>query len=132
MATVLTNKGIEMLMGIFFNAAGTPPVHVGWGTGTTAAAATDTGLQTPQNPARASGTKTQQTTNTTNDTYQVVATLTAGGALAITEAGLFNGAGTGSPPTGADLYVRGVFTAINLALNDSIQFTIKIVLDQAP
>lgn len=131
MTTLLTNKGIESLMGIFFNGTGTPPVHVGWGTGTTDAVATDTALQTPASPARTSGTKTQVTTNTTNDTYQVVATITAGGTLAITEAGLFDGAGTGLPPTGANLYVRGVFAAINLVSGDSIQFTIKIVLDQA-
>ena len=65
--------------------------YVAWGTGVTAATVTDAALQTAAAPTATTavtGTQTQQTTTTTNDTYQVVATITAGGSLAITEVGI--------------------------------------------
>lgn len=125
MAVVLTNNG----KGILTNrvkGAGTEPNFVGWGTGTTTATATDTALVTPASPARVAGTSTQQTTTTANDTYRVVAQLVAGGALAITEAALFDGAGTGLPPTGATIFIRGDFAALNLSSGDSITFTFNV------
>jgi hypothetical protein len=80
MATVVTNTG----KGIVTNrlkGAGTEPVNVGWGTGAGTAAATDTTLFTEALVTLAAGTSdhtagtsTQQTTTTTSDTYQVVAT----------------------------------------------------------
>jgi hypothetical protein len=126
MAIVLTNAG----KGIITNrikAGGTEPNNIGWGTGVATATATDTALGTPQSPARVAGTSTQQTTTTTNDTYRVVGTVTAGGTIAVTEAGLFDGAGTGLPPTGATLFIRGDFAALNLVSGDSITFTFNVV-----
>ena len=125
MATVLTTVG-KGLVTALLTASG--PQHIGWGTGATTAVVGDTGLVTPAAPARVAGTRSQATTTVSNDSYQVQGTLTAGGPLAITEAGLFDGAGTGSPPTGAALMVRGDFAAINLASGDSIQFTVKVAL----
>jgi hypothetical protein len=61
----------------------------------------------------------KQTTTTTDDTYQVVGTLTAGGTLAITNAGLFDAVSSGN------LFVKGDFSTINLSTGDSIQFTFK-------
>jgi len=103
--------------------------YVAWGTGVTAATVTDAALQTAAAPTATTavtGTQTQQTTTTTNDTYQVVATITAGGALAITEVGIFNQATL----SGATMYLHGTFSAINVSSGDSIQFTIKTVFDQ--
>ena len=103
--------------------------YVAWGTGTTAAAVSDAALETaaaPTNVTAVTGTQTQQTTTTTNDTYQVVATITAGGALAITEVGIFNQATL----SGATMYLHGTFSPINVSSGDSIQFTIKSVFDQ--
>jgi hypothetical protein len=68
---------------------------------------------------RQTGTSTQQTTSVTNDTYQVVGTQTAGGTLAITNAGLFDAS------TSGNLFVKGDFSTINLSSGDSIQFTFK-------
>ncbi|MFA5054138.1 MAG: hypothetical protein WC565_08765 [Parcubacteria group bacterium] len=99
-----------------------PPKWVHWGTGTTAATGADTVLETPGAEARAVGTVTQQTTTHTNDTLQVVGTLTCAGAgKAITEAALF----THLTSTTGYLYLRATFSAINLNVGDSIQFTIK-------
>jgi len=57
---------------------------------------------------------------------ELVGTLTSGGTLAITEVGVFDAAGSGGPPTGANLFLRGDFTAINLVSGDSIAFTVKV------
>jgi hypothetical protein len=56
----------------------------------------------------------------------VIGTITAAGALAITEVGLFDALGTGSPATGGNMFMRAVFTVINVATGDSIQFTLKV------
>ena len=101
--------------------------YLGWGTGTNAAAHGDTALQTPANTARVAGTQSQQQTTVANDTYQVSGTMTngTGAALAVTEAAVFDGAGSGGPPTGANLYARAAFAAVNLDPNDSILFIWK-------
>lgn len=105
---------------------GTEPKYIGWGTGTTAAAEGNTGLETPRAETRATGTSTQQTTNVTNDTYQVVGTLVAAGtAAAITEAALFDA------ETDGNLFLRGTFSPINLSVGDSITFTIRELNDQS-
>jgi hypothetical protein len=120
MATVLTNAG----KGIITNrikGAGTEPLFVAWGTGAGTAAAADTTLFTEGPEARVSGTSTQQTTTTTNDTYRVVGTITASAARAVTNAGLFDAVSSGN------LFVKGDFATINLATGDSIQFTINVV-----
>jgi len=119
MATVLTNAG-KAIVTNRIKGSGTEPLNVAWGTGAGTAAIADTTLFTEATP-RAAGTSTQQTTTVTNDTYQVVATVTATGTLAITNAGLFDviTASTGN------LFVKGDFTVINLVTADSIQFTFK-------
>lgn len=100
--------------------SGTEPKYLGWGTGTTAPIGTDTGLETASAESRATGASSQVNTDTTGDTYQVVAALTcAGASKTITEVGLFDNA------VGGDLFVRGTFSGIALNVNDSIQFTIK-------
>lgn len=133
MATVVTNTGKGIIGGFLAQATAagsglgsTTPTWIGWGTGTGTAAATDTTLGTPQNPARVNGTRSAVTTTNSSDTYQVVGTLTSGGTLAITEVGVFDAAGSGGPPTGANLFLRGDFTAINLVSGDSIAFTVKV------
>ena len=101
------------------------PGWVGWGTGTTAPVAGDTGLGTPSAEARTVGTKTQETTTTTNDTYQVVALFTALSAQAITEVGVFDAL------TAGNLFLRGTFSAININTGDTIEFTVQTIFDQA-
>jgi hypothetical protein len=102
------------------------PHFVGWGTGAGAGAAGSTDLSTAASEARVAGTSTQVTTSTTNDTHQVVGTITASGAKTITNVGIFDAAGSGSPPSGGVLYA--IFDGLSQALasGDSIQFTAKV------
>ena len=117
MATLLVNTGRAIVTNRI-KGSGTEPVYVAYGTGAGTTAAADTTLFT-ETGTRQTGTSTQQTTSTTNDTYQVVGTQTAGGTLAITKAGLFDAS------TSGNLFVKGDFSTINLSSGDSIQFTFK-------
>ncbi len=119
MATVVTNAG----KGIITNrikGSGTEPNYIAWGTGAGTAAITDTTLFTEAAEARVGGTSTQQTTTTTNDTYQVVGTMTAGGSRSITNAGLFDA------NTSGNLFMKGDFATVSLNTSDSIAFTFKV------
>jgi hypothetical protein len=126
-ATLVVNGG----KGIITNrikGAGTEPLNVGWGTGAGTTAAADTTLFTEAlvslsagTTDHTAGTSTQQTTTTTNDTYQVVATRTATGSGTVTNAGLWDAA------SGGNLFLKGDFTGIGLVSGDSILFTIKAI-----
>ena len=98
MATLLVATGRAIVTNRL-NGGGTTPSYVAWGTG--------------------AGTTSQVTTSVTNDTLQVVGTQTAGGTLAITNAGLFDAS------TAGNLFVKGDFTGIALNSGDSIQFTFR-------
>src|ERR1700740_1111198 len=90
MATVVTRKGKEIMSGRM-TGAGLPsqvePKVISWGLNPNAltAAATDIALYQESGEARVTGTSSQQTTTTTNDTYQVQGTITANAGRAITE-----------------------------------------------
>lgn len=98
----------------------------GCGTGTNAEAQGDTALQTESttilNPdsTRATGTRSQPAANQ----YRSIGTVTFDGSGAITEHGLLSQAATG----GGTLWDRSVFSAINVANGDSIQFTYTVTL----
>ena len=92
------------------------------GTGTTAAAAGDTTLETEitdSGLARASATASRVTTTVTNDTAQLDKTWSVTGTKAVTEAGALNAASTGT------LLGRQVFSAVNVANGDTLQVTYK-------
>lgn len=125
MAALVTNVGITAIIAALFGDSHTPPTYIHWGTGSTTEAVGNTTLQTASAEARTNGTKSKVTTNTTDDTYQVVGSIVSAGTQTIAEAGLF------SASTAGTMYVRGTFTGIALAASDAIEFTIKIVLDQA-
>jgi len=120
MATFYTAKGQEKVID-YITPGGSAPAayYVGWGVGTPAAEASTT-LVNASTESRVSGTPTQPSV----DILQVVAQIVADGIKTITECGLFNAAGTGSPPTGGDLIIHSSFTGIVLALGDKIEFTI--------
>lgn len=123
MAPLVVNAGKDIITNRIIG-SGTEPKFVGWGTGNTAEAITQTTLITeaaPTTTTRPTGTSSRVTTTTTNDTYQVVGTVTAGGTLAITETALFDNA---TPP--GNMFMRAVFSVINVASGDSIQFTLKV------
>jgi hypothetical protein len=118
MATLLVDTGKAIVTNYLAGGAATQPKYVGWGTGAGTTTATDTTLFS-ETGSRTTGTATQQTTTTTNDTYQVIGTLTASGSVTITNAGLFDA------NTSGNLFVKGDFTGIALTSGDSIQFTFK-------
>jgi hypothetical protein len=98
-------------------------VNLAIGTGTTAAAATDTALQTEITTgggARGAATASQVTTTVTNDTTQLVKTWTFTSAFAVTEEGIFDNA-----TSGGNLLAHQVFPAINVASGDSMTITHK-------
>lgn len=129
MTALVTNLGLANITAAV-HAYSSRPLYIGWGTGS-GQGATSTNLATPANESRTAGTSSQQTVNTTSDTFQVVGAVTAGGPRAITEAALFDAAGTGNPPTGGNMCVYGDFSVINIDSADSIAFTFKTTLDQA-
>jgi hypothetical protein len=123
MATVFTNAGAAVVANRMIQ-AGTAPKNIGWGTGTTAAAVTDTALVTEAAPTtsggRTVGTESRVTITNTNDTYQVVGTITANSTVAITEAGLFDAV------TAGNCLIRSVFSALNFVSGDSLTLTMQL------
>ena len=97
---------------------GTEPLNAGWGLNpsTLTSANTDTALFDPSPEAKVAGTSTQQTTNASfpNDTYQVVATITASASRVIQEFGLFDTA-TAAP-----------LTTLSAAITSSVQTTCSV------
>lgn len=123
-ATVVTNQGKQTVA----NRQQTTPTRnpgkfVAMGTGATGAARTaaaaDTALST-EVETRTSGTETIVTTTQTNDTYQVVGTVTATATRAVDEGGLFDASTVGN------MFTSATFNVINLVSGDSIQFTWKV------
>ncbi len=125
---VLTNDGEEWAAGALAQTDALSGQFVQWGVGLTTPVKANTAIEstTGATESRATGTVTKQGTGATA-VYQNVATITkTGGAAAITECGTFSTAGAGNPPTGGLMYTHFVFNAVNLAINDSITFTITI------
>ena len=122
--TLVVNTGLAKVTDLLAAVTTVCPGWVGWGTGTTAPVAGDTDLETASAEARTVGTKTQETTTTTSDTYQVVALITALSAQAITEVAVFDAL------TAGNLFLRGTFSPINVSIDDTVQFTIKTVFEQ--
>lgn len=120
---VITDTGVALLVDDW--QAGTPRIndmkYHGCGTGGAAEAVGNTALTTECTTAlnpdstRATGTMTQPTA----PVVRSVGTLTFDDAAAVTEHGLFNQAATG----GGVLWDRTLFSAVNVASGDSIQFT---------
>ena len=126
MAAVLTNAG-KAITTNRLKGAGTEPSWIGWGTGAGTAAAGDTDLFAPAAEARVAGTSSQQTTTTSGDTYQVTGTLTVSGAgKTITNVGLFDAAGSGSPPAGGNLFMHDDHGSQVLGVGDGVSYTLKV------
>ena len=122
--TKVTNLGLANIVAAEVAYTGVPK-YIGWGIGTTTPIVTATDLASAAtHEARTTGTPSSQLTTVANDTLRITGTvtcLTAG--KAITEAALFDGAGTGTPPSGAVMFVKTVFDVINVAIGDGIAFT---------
>lgn len=129
MATVITRKGREVIVGRMQGATPTQaePKFVGWGStppnaflGT--AALTDVAPFTEASEARVTGTSSiNVTTTTTNDTYQVIGTITAGGTKTIDEVFLMDSL---TQPAVAAVAAGGVVgSAVSTTLNTAATFT---------
>lgn len=125
MASIFTNTGRAAAAAALVAANTTKYLQWGVGSGQTASS-TALANTTGTTESRVTGTMSSVTVTTTNDTAQIVGTLTAAGSRAITEVGVFDAAGSGSPPTGGNMNLYGDFSVINLASGDSISFTIKL------
>lgn len=118
-ANLIVNTGHKKYADQVGGTTAAPVTAMAYGTGAVAADAADTALGAEV--ARGAATVTNETTTTTGDTEQWVKTFTAGGAQAITEEGLFD-----NNSSGGIMIARQVFAAVNMVLNDTIQFTHKI------
>lgn len=119
---LVTNAGFARITSLLAAASW----YLQWGTGSGKTASATAVTTTSTTEARVSATPAQGTTTVTNDKVVFTGTLTAAGTRAITEVGVFDAAGSGSPPTGGNMDVYGDFSAINLASGDSIAFTINL------
>jgi hypothetical protein len=126
MSSLLTNAGLANITAAW-HAYASRSKYLQWGTGD-GQIATDNALDdtTGTTEARVDGTTSVQTGSVANDTYRVTGTITAAGARAITEVATFDGAGSGSPPTGDNMGIYGDFSVINLGAADSITFTLNV------
>jgi hypothetical protein len=130
MATFVQDSGLDIVTNRI-KGSGTEPVNIGWGTGAGTTVRTETtlfteklvDLSTSAGTDHTVGTSSRVTTTTTNDSYRVTGTRTATGAGTVTNAGLFDAA------SGGNLFLKGDFTGVGLAIGDSIAFTITAIFD---
>lgn len=130
-ATLTTNKGKNAFADKWNSSSGgaTFPEAPKWasiGTGATSAGRTavaaDTALTIPVE-TKIAGAMSIVTTSVTGDTAQNVSTITATGARAVDEFGLFDGSSSG---VGPNMHFTATQNVISLATNDSVQTTAKI------
>lgn len=119
---LVVNTGLVYIASRMVGVAKSVMSHMAVGTGTTAAAAADSALQTES--ARVALTSTTiVTTTATNDAVQYIATFNPGtGTAALTEAGIFNASSSG------DLLCRTVFPVINKGALDTLTITWKVTV----
>lgn len=122
MADVLTNLGEEFFVDQLVAGAA---LYGGWGTGAGTAAKTDTTLSTAATEARVAATLSKSGTGSAAK-FRSVFTITADGTKTITNYGLFDAAGTGSPPSGGNLVIHGDHSGVALNASDSIQYTVDV------
>lgn len=123
-ANLLTTVG-KGLISNRINGVGSPaaPIYMAIGTGTNAAAAGNTALQTEATGNgydRELGTESTVTTDTADDTNQLVASWEVTSSKAITEMGILNADSVGT------LLVRNVFSAYTLQIGDTFEITHKL------
>lgn len=119
---LVVNSGLAFIISRMKDTTDAVVSHLGVGSGATAAAATDTALETEITRVALDST-TIITTTVTNDTIQYVASFPAGtGTGAITEMGLFNAGAAGTMPC------RTVFPVINKGALDTMVVTWKVTV----
>jgi hypothetical protein len=115
---LVVSSGKDYIAERMKDATTTAMSHMAIGTGTTAAAAGDTALETE------AGRVTLTSTTVTSNAVAYVATFGAGtGTGAITEAGLFNAS------SGGDMLCRTVFSVINKGAADTLGITWTVTVN---
>ena len=118
---LVVNKGVEYIASRMKDASKSVMSHMGLGSGTTAAAATQTDLVTLLGSREALDSTTISGSN--NEKVVYVSAFEAGDATgAVTEAGIFNAA------SGGDMLCRTVFSVVNKAADDTMSITWTITL----
>lgn len=126
---LVLNGGREMTVDALLALGATAPAFLGWGVGSTAVDPTDTDLDDQTDCGEARTDATAADSKVSNYTYRVVGTITKAAAAAIIrELCTFNGAGAGSPPTGATAFLRAMFDAISLNIGNAIEFTVDTLV----
>lgn len=126
-SNLVTNAGKAAVAGLIIATGHTNAFdYIAVGTGTTAAALTDTALEaeiSDSGLSRVLATLSRVTTDVTNDTSQLTTTFSVSGSKAVTESGVLDSSSTGV------LLARQVFSAINVVNGDSLTITWKIDVD---
>ena len=118
---LVVNKGLEYIASRMKDASKSVMSHMGLGSGTTAAAASQTDLVTLLGSREALASTTISGSN--NEKVVYVSAFEAGDATgAVTEAGIFNAA------SGGDMLCRTVFSVVNKAADDTMSVTWTITL----
>jgi hypothetical protein len=122
---MVVNTGLAWIAGALSGDVADPSLakYIGIGTGTTAAAADDTALET-EVESRATGTQSRITTDTTDDTYKCVGEITMTSSRSITEVGIFTDATAGT------LFSRSVFAAEVVGSGNSLEVTYECDIDR--
>ena len=119
---LVVSTGLAYIASRMKDAAATAMSHMAVGAGSTAAAAADAALGSELGRVGLTST-TIVTTSVSNDAVQYVATFAAGtGTGAVTEAGIFNDASTGT------MLCRTVFAVINKGALDTLTITWKVTV----
>jgi hypothetical protein len=114
---LVVDAGLDYIASRMKDATATAMSHMAIGSGSTAAAAGDTGLGTEL------GRVALTSTTVTDNAVAYVATFGAGtGTGAVTEAGILNAA------SGGEMLCRTVFSVVNKAADDSLQITWTVTL----
>lgn len=125
-SNLITNVGKALAAGLLTGDVTNFFDYIAVGTGTTAAAVTDTALETETAASgltRAASTNSRVTTDVTNDTAQFVKAFSVSGTVAVTESGVFDASSTGN------MLARQVFSAINVVSGDTLTITWKVDVD---
>jgi hypothetical protein len=120
---LVVNAGLAYIASRMLDASAAVMTHMGIGTGTALATAADTALGTQLSTRVGLDSTTIVTTVATGDSVQYVATFGAGQSTgAVTEAGIFNAATTGT------MLCRTVFDVINKGELDTLVITWKVTI----
>ena len=126
-SVLVVTTGLTLITTALVDLGAVAPAWVQWGVGTTVPNAADVDLEDKTDCAedRVDDGDSVETTTLTDDTYRATALITkAAAGAAITEVGTFNAADTSAPPDGDTMFLRATFSAINLVIGNSIDFTI--------